>query len=441
MTSINKAVFVLIGLIIPGMTFSQVKYSNEFLSIGVGARGLALGGAQSAVVGDASAGFWNPAGLVRVKSNLQLFVMHNEYFGGIGKYDYASFAAPIDATRTIGASFIRFAIDDIIDSTDLIDKDGNIDYDRLKTFSSADYAFLFSYAQTLKVKGLSAGGNVKVIHRKVGDFANAWGFGLDAGLQYEHDRWNFGLMGKDITSTFNAWSYNTESLQDVFAQTGNEIPQNGLEVTLPKLIGGVSYKFNISKKVTATPMVDLDFTFDGKRNVPIKSDVVSIDPKGGLELSKMSETAFNEFTTRYENNPTFQQKINNQYKSIDREEKGYTGYITQDGIPPNGAPFTAGIAFPMGPTVGQFCLRKDYLPYRLFRYNGTRWVKVEDVKRMTMNNLGASDTGAGDTFAGKDVRQTQKTSFINNDNTDCIDHRVVEEKQALSKALRPKADE
>jgi hypothetical protein len=77
----------------------------------------------------------------------------------------------------------------------------------------------------------------------------------------------------------------------------------------------------------------------------------------------------------------------------------------------------------------------------LFRYNGTRWVKVEDVKRMTMNNLGASDTGTGDTFAGKDVRQTQKTSFINNDNTDCIDHRVVEEKQSLSKALRPKADE
>ena len=285
MTTIKKIVFVVIGFLIPNLTMAQVKYSNEFLSIGVGARGLSLGGAQVALVGDASAGFWNPAGLVKVKSNLQLFVMHNEYFGGIGKYDYASFAAPIDATRTIGASFIRFAIDDIIDSTDLIDKDGNIDYDRLKTFSSADYAFLFSYAQTLKIKGLSAGGNVKVIHRKVGDFANAWGFGLDAGLQYEHDRWSFGFMGKDITSTFNAWTYNTEALQDVFTQTGNEIPQNGLEVTLPKLIGGLAYKFNVSKKITATPMVDLDFTFDGKRNVPIKSDLVSIDPRGGLELA------------------------------------------------------------------------------------------------------------------------------------------------------------
>ena len=123
------------------------------------------------------------------------------------------------------------------------------------------------------------------------------------------------------------------------------------------------------------------------------------------------------------------------------ERDGYQGYITEDGIPTNGAPFTAGIAFPMSPTKGQFCLRKDYMPHRLFRFNGTRWVKVEDIKRMTMSNVGASDTGTGKPFAGKDVRKTQKTSFINNTNTDCIDGRVVDEKQSLSKALRPKADE
>ena len=120
--------------------------------------------------------------------------------------------------------------------------------------------------------------------------------------------------------------------------------------------------------------------------------------------------------------------------------EGYSGYITQDGIPANGAPFTAGIAFPQGPTQGQYCLRKDYMPSRLFRFNGTRWVKIEDVQRMTMSNLGASDTGLGDQFQGKDVRLTQKTSFVNNDNTACIDGRVVEEKQSLSKALKPKAD-
>ena len=121
--------------------------------------------------------------------------------------------------------------------------------------------------------------------------------------------------------------------------------------------------------------------------------------------------------------------------------KFYDGYLTEDGIPANGAPFTAGIAFPVNPTVGQYCLRKDYLPHRLFRFNGTRWAKIEDIQRMTMNNLGSSDTGVGDRYEGKDVRQTQKTSFINNDNTAVIDGRTVKEKQSLSKALRPQADE
>jgi len=105
---------------------------------------------------------------------------------------------------------------------------------------------------------------------------------------------------------------------------------------------------------------------------------------------------------------------------------GYQGYLTGDGIPSNGAPFTAGIAFPLTAIDGQYCLRKDYMPNRLFRYNGTRWVKIEDIQRMTMSN--------------DSTRRTQKTTFINNTNTAVIDGHVVEEKQSLSKALRPQAD-
>lgn len=261
------------------------KYSNEFLAIGVGARGLAMSGALSSLADDATAGYWNPAGLSLAQGNLQIALMHSEYFAGIAKYDFGAIAAPVDATRTIGVSVIRFAIDDIIDSTDLIDKDGNIDYDRLKTFSAADYAFLFSYAQKMKVEGLRLGGNVKVVHRKVGDFAKAWGFGLDVGAQYDYKNWKFGAVGKDITSTFNAWSYNTENLEEVFVQTGNEIPENGLEITLPRLILGASYRASITEKISAQPALDLDVTFDGKRNVPVKTDVVSLDPKLGLELA------------------------------------------------------------------------------------------------------------------------------------------------------------
>jgi hypothetical protein len=121
--------------------------------------------------------------------------------------------------------------------------------------------------------------------------------------------------------------------------------------------------------------------------------------------------------------------------------KYYDGYITEDGIPANGAPFSAGIAFPVNPTLGQYCLRKDYLPNRLFRFNGTRWTKIEDVARMTMSNLGTDDVLSGQRFEGKDVRLNQKGSFINNDTVTKIDGRTVQEKQGLSKALRPKADE
>ena len=122
------------------------------------------------------------------------------------------------------------------------------------------------------------------------------------------------------------------------------------------------------------------------------------------------------------------------------EGDGYEGYLTKDGVPPNGAPFTAGISFPANPVNGQFALRTDYLPNRLFRYDGLRWRKFEDNVRMTMSNLGASDVAAGESFAGTDVRRTQKSTFINNSTVSTIDGHTVKEKQSLSKALRPEAD-
>lgn len=120
---------------------------------------------------------------------------------------------------------------------------------------------------------------------------------------------------------------------------------------------------------------------------------------------------------------------------------GDANSLVGDGIPPNGAAFTSGIAFPVSPIVGQFHLRTDYHPTRLFRFNGTRWIKFEDNVRMTMSNLGPSDVESGERFEGKESRETHKTSFVNNDNTARINGRVIKERQSLSKALRPEADE
>jgi hypothetical protein len=123
------------------------------------------------------------------------------------------------------------------------------------------------------------------------------------------------------------------------------------------------------------------------------------------------------------------------------EGNAYPGYIVGDGVPSNGAPFTQGIAYPLNPIQGQYHLRTDYMPNRLFRFDGSRWVKMEDNVRMTMSNLGSSDVATGATFEGKEERQTQKTSFINNNKTNTIAGKTVQEKQSLSKALRPEADE
>lgn len=121
---------------------------------------------------------------------------------------------------------------------------------------------------------------------------------------------------------------------------------------------------------------------------------------------------------------------------------GYHGIIYDgDGLPPNGALFTAGISFPLNPSEGQFCLRKDFFPYRLFRYSGFKWVVIEQRVRMTLSNLGTSDTKEGARFEGRDARQTLLSSFINNTNEATINGRKVVEKQSLSKALLPKADE
>jgi len=260
------------------------KYSNEFLSIGVGGRALGMANANTASVNDATSGFWNPAGLTLIQGDLQVTAMHSEYFAGIAKYDYGAVATRIDSLRSLCFSIVRFAVDDIPNTLDLFDGSGNINYDKIKSFSAADYAFYFSYAMQSKIKGLRYGGSAKVIHRNVGDFGKAWGFGFDLGAQYDKGRWTFAALGKDVTSTFNAWSFNTDQFADQFKLTGNEIPKSSLEITLPKLILAAAYKADISKKISLLTEIDGDMTFDGQRNVVINSDPVSVDPHMGIEV-------------------------------------------------------------------------------------------------------------------------------------------------------------
>jgi hypothetical protein len=269
---------------------SAPKYSNEFLNVGVGARALGMSNSQVASVNDVTAGYWNPAGLNGITTPFSIGLMHSEYFAGIAKYDYLGFAKRIDTASVFCVSMVRFGVDNIPNTTELIDANGNVNYDKITTFSAADYAFLLSYARLGKIPGLRYGGSVKIIRRVIGDFAGAWGFGFDLGAQYDYKKWKFGAVLRDASSTFNAWSFNlSDQMKQVFLATGNTIPTNSLEVTLPRLLLGLSRKYEfMNGRFSVAPELALDATFDGRRNVAIATSVASIDPHFGFEAGYKS---------------------------------------------------------------------------------------------------------------------------------------------------------
>lgn len=269
----------------PRIGFSQSlvpKYSNEFLSIGVGARALGMGGAQVAATHDVTSAYWNPAALMGIQHKYEFTLMHSEYFAGVAQYDYLGFSTNIKSESQVAVSLIRFGVDDIPDTRFLYDANGALNYNNIQFFNAADYALLLSYARDLS-DHFKVGMNAKVIHRNVGKFAQAWGFGLDVGGIYIKEKLTLGLMVRDITTTFNAWSHNAELVKEIYAQTDNEVPINSVELTLPRAIGSIAYDWNLGEKFNLLAVADLDMTFDGERNTLISTSLISIDPRLGIE--------------------------------------------------------------------------------------------------------------------------------------------------------------
>jgi hypothetical protein len=109
------------------------------------------------------------------------------------------------------------------------------------------------------------------------------------------------------------------------------------------------------------------------------------------------------------------------------DRPGYQGYLVGTALPPNGETvFGHGVAFPSSPQVNDYFLRTDFLPNRLFKYVNGRWNKVQDVKRADLY--------------GADTANNQKGTFINNSSTSTVAGETFDQKQSLSTALRPKAD-
>lgn len=275
--------FLLITMLAQGQTIR--KYSNEFMNIGVDASSLAMANAVVASTKDVNSCYWNPAGLMNLEGE-QAALMHASYFANIAQYDYIAYATNIDDRSAWGFSVIRFGVDNILNTTQLIDSQGNVDYNRISLFSVADYGFTFSYARKLQVPGFQYGVNAKVIRRIIGDFASSWGFGFDVGLQFERNDWYFGLMLRDITTTYNIWNINKdefEKIKNSIAGENQTLPQNS-EITLPKAQLGMSKKFEFHNESALLATINLNMRFEQTNDI-ISTQGLSIDPAIGFEYS------------------------------------------------------------------------------------------------------------------------------------------------------------
>lgn len=254
------------------------------MNIGVDAAALGMSNTVTAHTTDVNSGYWNPAGLVHLEDHQASF-MHASYFANIAQYDYLAYAKPIDERSAWGISLIRFGVDDILNTTELIDSEGNIDYNRISLFSTADYGITFSYARKLPVPGFQYGVNAKVIRRVIGDFANSWGFGFDVGLQFEKNDWRFGLMLRDITTTYNIWNIDEEEYDKIAnAIPGeNQEPPESTEITLPKAQLGISRKFEFHNDMSLLAATNLNIRFEQTNDI-ISTEVASIDPALGFQL-------------------------------------------------------------------------------------------------------------------------------------------------------------
>jgi hypothetical protein len=256
------------------------KYAGEFISIGVGARALSLGGAYAALASDASAGYWNPAALMRIEYP-EAMLMHDERFGGMLNYDYGAVAIPNGSESSFGLSIMRLGVDGIPDSRDawddlnhngVFDTGDRIDSSRVTYFNTAQWALYFSYSRRYSEK-LSYGINLKILRQSI-SYASATGLGFDVGFLYTpRENWFIALNAQDITTTFVAWSTGTN------------------ELISPTLKLGTTYLFEKFSGWFA-PTFDVDIRFENRRTASIAHiGPISLDPHAGLEFDYKKSVA------------------------------------------------------------------------------------------------------------------------------------------------------
>ena len=303
-----KILFVsLLGFVTSLFSLEFGKYAGEFMSIGVGARALGMGGAYVANRGDVTYGYWNPAGLATLHYP-EVAAMHSRNFGGLINYDYAAFAMPFRANEGLGLSVVRLAVDDIpytaLPRPDLAinaqytDEEGNVLFNRTfaeKWVNNADYAMYLSYANQRNSE-LAYGVNVKFIRRGLGD-NSAWGVGFDVGVLWQpFDKLFLGANFQDATTTLLAWDTGTQELISPTLKTGLGYPIDIHFLSSQLLVlGDVDFRFEGRKTAAQLSVSEMSMDFHVgtelllKRVVALRvgNDIGSLTAGAGIRLPRL----------------------------------------------------------------------------------------------------------------------------------------------------------
>jgi hypothetical protein len=251
----------------------QGKYSGAFLMNPAGARAAGMGGAFTAVVNDANAVYWNPAGLVH-GSGPQITGMHSERFAGMVNYDFVAVSLPAGERRALGAGYFRLGVDDI-PFTRLTDMSQPLSpYNRPyveRYLKDEESAFFVSYSKAVNPT-LSWGLNVKILRKIMGDHS-AWGIGFDGGILYYPDRrLKLGAMLMDGTTTLLAW------------QGGSK------EVIRPQLRIGAGYALAY-KRLNILPSIDFIQFFQKEPDAQLDLGRIGLYNHSGIEFEYFDRVA------------------------------------------------------------------------------------------------------------------------------------------------------
>ncbi len=264
------------------------KYSGEFLTHGVGARALGMGSAFVAVANDATAGYWNPAGLVDVVGEA-VHLMHSETFGDVVNYDTGAYVRSLEKGSAFALTVVRLSIDDIA-FTDFYEGDGRIYYDATKITweSDSEAAMLLSYARPISDR-MNVGGNLKIISKQIGP-NSCYGLGFDLGAQCEViGGLTLGANIQDVTTTFLVWDTKEREKIMPTAKLGVAYATD-IESMDGRVVLAADADFRFEKRWMADEYHVGDVTFDTHYGLEFSyRDLVAV--RGGLAMGQLTAGA------------------------------------------------------------------------------------------------------------------------------------------------------